>query len=254
MCAGKARSGSISVLRPLRLSASRRCCWSISPHRSTALGRDAPPAARAGSLSPSDEPREFRCPGPGIRPGPKTWRASTRYKRRAVALADTHRRLQAARKRDHGELANHLLAQGTTIQTEKLSYRAFRRRFGRSVQVRAPSAFITQLTRKAESAGGGVVLLDTRSLRMSQYDHVTGLCTEKNRCPSAGTPSVVGLCWCSAMPTALFSPVRSRTARTIHPGEQGHGRLRRSCCDARDCARPNRRAGWHRLAPRHPCR
>lgn len=114
-----------------------------------------------------------------IKPGPKTWRASSRYKRRAVTLADTHRCLAAARKRDHGELANRLLAQGTTIQTEKLSYRAFQRCFGRSVQVRAPGAFIAQLSRKAESAGGALVALDTRGLSMSQYDHVTGTCTKK---------------------------------------------------------------------------
>lgn len=97
-----------------------------------------------------------------IKRGPKTWVKSSRYRCRAVKLADTQRRLAAARKRDHGHLANRLLAQGTTIQTEKLSYRAFQRCFGRSVQVRAPAMFIAALTRKAESAGAKVVLLDTR--------------------------------------------------------------------------------------------
>ena len=123
-------------------------------------------------------PEHFDAKG-CIKPGPKRWRVSTRYRRRAAKLADTQRRLQAARKRDHGELANRLLAQGTTIQTETLSYRAFQRCFGRSVQVRAPAMFIAQLARKAESAGGTLVLLDTRRLRMSQCDHVTGACTKK---------------------------------------------------------------------------
>jgi hypothetical protein len=68
---------------------------------------------------------------------------------------------------------------GTTFQTEKLSYRAFQRCFGRSVHVRAPGMFVAILARKAESAGGSVVSLDTRRLRMSQYDHVTGTCTKK---------------------------------------------------------------------------
>lgn len=44
----------------------------------------------------------------------------------------------------------------------------------RSVKVSAPGVFITQLTRKAESAGGQLKELNTRHLRMSQYDHPTG--------------------------------------------------------------------------------
>ena len=67
---------------------------------------------------------------------------------------DLQRRLAAARKRDHGELANRILAQGTTIQTETLSYRAFQRCFGRSVQIRAPGAFIATLTRKLANGHG----------------------------------------------------------------------------------------------------
>jgi hypothetical protein len=46
----------------------------------------------------------------------------------------------------------------------------------------------------------------------------------------------------------------SKTARTIHPGSNEPGRLRNRCCDARDCARPNRRAGRHPSNPRTPCR
>jgi hypothetical protein len=34
------------------------------------------------------------------------------------------RRLAAERKRAHGELANRILVQGTTIKTEKLSYKS----------------------------------------------------------------------------------------------------------------------------------
>ena len=114
-----------------------------------------------------------------VKPGPKRWVCSGRYPRRAARIADLQRRLAAARQRDHGELANRILAQGATLQTETLSYRAFQRCFGRSVQVRAPGTFIATFTRKAESAGGRVVSLDTRRLCLSQYDHLTGSCTKK---------------------------------------------------------------------------
>ena len=39
--------------------------------------------------------------------------------------------------------------------------------------------FVELLKRKAESAGGKVVEVNTRVLRMSQYDHVTGQYTKK---------------------------------------------------------------------------
>ena len=39
--------------------------------------------------------------------------------------------------------------------------------------------FVSLLVRKAESAGGGVVELNTQKLKMSQYDHQTGVCTKK---------------------------------------------------------------------------
>ncbi len=39
--------------------------------------------------------------------------------------------------------------------------------------------FVEQLRRKAESAGGKMIDLHTWSLKMSQYDHITEVCTKK---------------------------------------------------------------------------
>lgn len=113
-------------------------------------------------------------PGKGQR-----WTRSKRYLARQAALAELERKLAATREIEHGALVNKILGLGNLIQTEKLSYKAFQKRFGRSVKVRAPGAFISLLTRKAESAGGKLVELDTWRLRMSQYDHVSGECTKK---------------------------------------------------------------------------
>jgi hypothetical protein len=79
-----------------------------------------------------------------------------------------HRCLAAHRRSLHGSLANRILGQGATIHTEKLSYRALQRRFGRSVGRRAPGSFIAMLSRKAASAGGQVAMIDTQTTRLSQ--------------------------------------------------------------------------------------
>jgi putative transposase len=97
------------------------------------------------------------------------WRFRSRQaERTATAIAELHRRLAEHRKSLHGNLANRILGRGRIIHTEKLSYRAMQRRFGRSVGRRAPGMFITILSRKAVSAGGMVALIDTRTTRLSQ--------------------------------------------------------------------------------------
>ena len=104
---------------------------------------------------------------------------SNRYKKTRNELAEAERRLAAERKRSHGELANAIISHGNTVQSERISYRSFQKNYGRSVKVKAPGMFIAMLHRKAESAGGAFVDLDTRDLKLSQYDHPTGTFTKK---------------------------------------------------------------------------
>jgi hypothetical protein len=101
------------------------------------------------------------------------WKQSSRYQQNRTTLATTERKLTAARKRDHGELVNKILAQGNVIKTETVSHKGFQKNFGRSAKVRASGLFFSLLTRKADSAGGQVIELNTRALAMSQYDHVS---------------------------------------------------------------------------------
>ena len=104
---------------------------------------------------------------------------SKRYTKIRAEYAEVERKLAAERKRSHGELANQILALGNSIQAEKVSYISFQRNYGKSIKVRAPGMFIEQLRRKAESAGGGLVELNTSVLKMSQYDHITQVYTKK---------------------------------------------------------------------------
>lgn len=115
-----------------------------------------------------------------------TWKKGEKVKIRsrhylllAEKKADLERRLVAERRREHGELANRLLAQGNVVKIEKLSYKSFQKNFGRSVRRRAPSMFVSILRRKAESAGGGVIEFGTRATRLSQYDHKSGQYVKK---------------------------------------------------------------------------
>jgi putative transposase len=102
-------------------------------------------------------------------PGRCGWRSKSRRARQTAArIQELRRRLAEHRESLHGSLANRILGQGATIHTEKLSYRALQRRYGRSVGRRAPGSFIAILSRKAASAGGRLALIDTRTTRLSQ--------------------------------------------------------------------------------------
>ena len=94
-------------------------------------------------------------------------------------LADLYRRAAETRKRDHGALINSIFEQAGTVNLETISYRSYQRNFGRSAQRQASGLFVQRLKRKAESAALTVNELDTRKLRMSQYDHRTQTYTRK---------------------------------------------------------------------------
>ncbi|CAK0765666.1 transposase [Gammaproteobacteria bacterium] len=104
---------------------------------------------------------------------------SRRYTKTRVEYSEIERKLAEERKRAHGELANQILGIGNIIQSETLSYISFQKNYGKSVKVRAPGMFVEKLRRKAESAGGEWIDLNTRALRMSQYDHITQVYTKK---------------------------------------------------------------------------
>ncbi len=123
-------------------------------------------------------PQCFNADGTWKR-GAKVAVRSTAYRALRQDLAETERVLEARRKRSHGALANRILACGNVLHSEKLSYTAFQKSFGRSTKVRAAGSLMALLRRKAERAGGALRDLDTWSLKLSQYDHTTHTCTKK---------------------------------------------------------------------------
>lgn len=93
---------------------------------------------------------------------------SNRYRKVQARKAKVERKLAAHRKSLHGELGHKTVAMGRNIKTEKLSYKAFQRMFGRSVGKRAPGGFVARLKQIAEKAGGSVQEFPTRDTKLSQ--------------------------------------------------------------------------------------
>ena len=122
----------------------------------------------------ANNPDNYRSDGT-IKPGPKTWVVSAGYLRLRQAIAECQRVLAARRITEQGTLVNQVLSEGATIKTEKLTYTAFQKSFGRSVRDRAPGTFMTRLRHKAESAGGKVVEFSTRTTKLSQTCHCGNL-------------------------------------------------------------------------------
>lgn len=103
-----------------------------------------------------------------IKPGKKRWHVSKRQQKTQARRRDVHRKLAATRKRSHGQLAHRVLALGHSFSLEKLSYHAWQKRYGRSVNRCAPGMFVALLCRLAASAGGRVVELNAWCAKLSQ--------------------------------------------------------------------------------------
>jgi hypothetical protein len=125
------------------------------------------------------------------RKGRKHWKESQRQRKTQARITERCRRQAAHRKSLHGRLAHRIVRQGSTFLLEKVSYRAWQRRYGRSVLRRAPGMFVEALTRAAESAHGKVLTVPTRTTKLSQTCHCgrvqkKPLSLRVHHCPQCG--------------------------------------------------------------------
>jgi transposase len=102
----------------------------------------------------------------------KIFKKSNRYKTVSNDLAETDRILTAHRKSLHGKDINEIIATGTRIKTEKVSYKGWQKRYGKSIHMPAPSMFMKSLKRKAENAGGSLFEFPTQTTKLSQTCHI----------------------------------------------------------------------------------
>jgi len=102
----------------------------------------------------------------------RVWRESQSYQKTRRRLARTERKLAAHRRSLHGQLANQIIRLGDDLRIEKVSYKGWQRRFGRSVGMRAPGRFVDAVkcvvarTRTAQ-----LHEIPTFQTKLSQYCH-----------------------------------------------------------------------------------
>ena len=106
-------------------------------------------------------------------------RRSKRLDATETALHELERKRAAWRKSLQGRLANRVLGMGGVIKTEKLSYRSFQKRWGKSVKNHAPGMFMAILRRKTQSGRGEVQEFSARANRLSQICHRCGTIKKK---------------------------------------------------------------------------
>src|SRR5258707_2573475 len=111
--------------------------------------------------------------------GAPRWKQSRGYQATRRRKAARERKLAAHRKSLHGRLVHQIVAMGHTIITEKISYKGWQKRYGRSVGLRAPGMLIDHLRRTVASTGGTLHEVPTRSTKLSQYCHGCGKTVKK---------------------------------------------------------------------------
>ena len=133
------------------------------------------------------------------------WVFSKTYIKNLRKLRSLYRQKSAYIKQSHREMINRLLAESINFIVEDMSFKGLARRaketkrsdktteikqkdgsvkavnkfcrkkrFGRSMNNRAPALFLTLLSEKAAAYGGGVYKVDTKEFKASQFDHTTG--------------------------------------------------------------------------------
>lgn len=113
--------------------------------------------------------------------GKKVWKNSNKYIQNENKIKELYRVLADKRKNLHNSLANKTLSLGKNVKIENNNYKAWQKGwFGKTIGFRAPSMFVSTMTRKAESAGGYVETIPTWTSKLSQFCHVCGNFTKKS--------------------------------------------------------------------------
>jgi hypothetical protein len=161
------------------------------------------------------------------------WKQSRSYQASRRRKAARERRLAAHRKSLHGQMIHQIVAVGNTVITEKISYRGWQKRYGRSVGLRAPGMLIDHLRRTVASTGGTLHEVSTRSTKLSQYCHGCGRFVPKplsqrwHQCPCGIGPVQRDLY--SAFLAAYLDPAADcipSCAQYVVPWEGAEARLR----------------------------
>lgn len=141
-------------------------------------------------------PDKFEANGK-VKKGTKCWNYSNRYRKLAARRKEWHRKIRVKRKQAHEQLANQVIALGLDVRTEEMQYKGLqkrakqttrnkrngkinkKKRFGKSLGNRAPAMLLSIVDRKLHYYGLSLKKIETRAVKASQFNHVTGRCTKK---------------------------------------------------------------------------
>ncbi len=107
------------------------------------------------------------------------WKASRTHEKTRRRKANAERKLAAHRKSLHGHKVHEILAIGNTVILEKISYKGWQKRYGKSVGLRAPGMFVEMLRRTVARTGGTLIEAPTGRAKLSQFCHGCGKCVKK---------------------------------------------------------------------------
>jgi len=106
--------------------------------------------------------------------GAPRWNESQSYKATRRRKAARERRLAAQRKSLQGRMVHQIIHVGNAVITEKISYKGWQKRYGKSVGHCAPGMLIDHLKRAVAKTGGTLHEVPTRTAKLSQYCHGCG--------------------------------------------------------------------------------
>ena len=150
-------------------------------------------------------PNKYNADGTIKKGNRDKWVFSKTYIKNLRKLRSLYRQKSAYIKQSHREMINKLLEESVNFIVEDMSFKGLARkaketkrsdktteikqkdgsvkavnkfcrkkRFGRSMNNRAPALFLTLLSEKAAAYGGSVYKVDTKKFKASQFDHTTG--------------------------------------------------------------------------------
>lgn len=153
-------------------------------------------------------PNNYNADGT-VKRGKKRWFYTKNYRRMRAKLKTLYRKKSAYIRNWQGRFCNLLLHYGRYFYIEKMNFKGLQRRakktersekpsevkkkdgttkvvckykrkkrFGRSLNNRAPAQFVTMLKRKAQLYGGWVREVNTTKYKASQYDHIQDICVK----------------------------------------------------------------------------
>ena len=124
-----------------------------------------------------------------IKKGKHTWKYSNNYKKLKRKYQTLNRKRAAYIKQFNETIANEILDMGNTVYIEDMNFKGLQRRakkteknknnrfkrkkrFGKTLQSRAPAQLVSIIDRKLHYLGLEIHKVDTKSFKASQYNHI----------------------------------------------------------------------------------